>query len=87
MPIRIDTAMAWGQTRPSGNGLSTYTACYSATGEDPRKQGFFRVRIVRETDYRKLMALVRAAEAESACSTAETLYDLQEALDALRKKK
>jgi hypothetical protein len=44
-----------------------------------------RVRIVRESDWRKLMKLVKAMEAH--CNSSVSVSDICEALEALEKKK
>jgi hypothetical protein len=47
--------------------------------------GEWRVRIVRESDWRKLMRLVKAVE--NHCAGTVAVYDICDALDALEKKK
>jgi hypothetical protein len=48
-------------------------------------KGGKRVRVVRESDWCKLMALVKAVEAH--CNSSVSVSDICEALEALEKKK
>jgi len=83
MPIKIDAPRADGQRRDDGKLFG------EAMPHDAHCPWWdIRVRIVRETDYRKLMAVVRAAEelCTDHLATSTMTVDLRAALDALRGK-
>jgi len=83
MPIKIDAPRAWGW-RFAGelSDQAHWDGNDSINGREMR----VRVRIMRESDFRKIMAAVRAAERHRRDDTCESLYDLDEALAALGKK-
>jgi hypothetical protein len=55
MPIKVESRIAWGSTGPGGE-LSGDACTVKLCDRD------VRVRIVAESDWRKIMALLRAAE-------------------------
>ena len=59
MPIKIDAPRAWGWQYPDA---SNKTQTVADTGRPLSVDGGKWVRIVAESDWRKIMALVRAAE-------------------------
>ena len=90
MPIKIDAPRAWGWERRNGQLADSAHWDRSMYSEDA-----FRVHIIRQFTFRKLMALWRAAEDalfQDACTerilgTSNVDLDgLREALDALRGK-
>jgi len=90
MPIRIDAPRAWGWENCDGK------LCPCSHANDIWGTAT-RVRILRESDYRKLLAVVRAAELLVACyrvwltirrrNPRGLTKGLEDALDALRGKK
>lgn len=74
MTIRIKAPRAW--------------SCDECPGEaGPRSyHGDIPVRIVRESDWRKLMKLVRAVENYAVPDGKNKYYNLMDALDALKEK-
>ena len=86
---RIDAPRAWGSEIEIGSGRLDANA--SAHGRWPYADGRVRVRIVRDSDWRKLMALRKAVEPLVelpigecvACGTSD--YALCRAWDALEK--
>jgi len=86
MPIKIDAPRAWGWTYPDS---SMKTQTVADTGRPLSVDSGCWCRIVREADYRKIMALVRAVEYDMdniATGLNTSCMSTREALDRLRGK-